>query len=289
MTDFTKLSNKISPYISLTRLNRPIGIYLLLWPTLWVLWIVTEGLPNIKILFIFILGTVLMRSAGCAINDYADRNVDGQVERTKSRPIVSGLLSSKQALITAASLAVLAFVLVLFLNTQTIYMSSVALILAIIYPFMKRYTYLPQLFLGMAFAWATPMVYSALEVDFSPITWLLYLASVVWALGYDTLYAMADRDEDLKIGVKSSAILFGENGLKMVVTFHVVVLLILFLVGQQLHLSYWFYLGLVGAAINVNHQIWVAKNCEPEKCIQAFLQNHYFGMSIFIGLFIHYL
>ena len=289
MSNSIKLKSSLAPYIALTRLNRPIGIYLLLWPTLWALWIAAEGIPDYKVLIIFILGTVLMRSAGCAINDYADRKVDGAVERTKNRPIVAGLISPKQALMTAALLAFVAFLLVLFLNTKTIYLSFGAVILAAIYPFMKRVTYLPQMFLGMAFAWATPMAFAALNVELNQTTWLLYLATVVWAVAYDTLYAIADRDDDLKVGVKSSAILFAEYDLKMVVFFHAIVLICLILVGLQLSLSYWFYLGILGAIINVDHQMWLAKNREPEKCIQAFLSNHYFGMSIFMGLFLHYL
>lgn len=279
----------LAPYIALTRLDRPIGIYLLLWPTLWALWIAAQGIPDLNVLIIFILGTILMRSAGCAINDYADRKIDGKIERTKNRPIVAGLISPKQALLTAVLLALIAFILVLFLNTKTIYLSFGAVILAAIYPFMKRITYLPQVFLGMAFAWATPMAFAALNVELNQITWLLYLATVVWAVAYDTLYAIADREDDLKIGVKSSAILFANNDLKMVVFFHAIVIFCLLIVGLQLSLSLWFYLGLVGAVISVDHQIWLAKNREPKKCIQAFLSNHYFGMSIFIGLFMHYL
>ncbi len=282
-------SSKLNAYIALTRLNRPIGIYLLLWPTLWALWIAAGGFPPWHILLVFILGTVLMRSAGCAINDFADRKVDGLVRRTKLRPLACGHLQAKDALITAAVLSFIAFLLVLFLNRQTIVLSLGAVLLATIYPFMKRYTYLPQVFLGMAFAWATPMAFSALEAPLDQVCWLLYLATVVWAVAYDTLYAMADKEDDIKAGIKSTAILFGENDLKMVVFFHFLTLLILFLVGQQLSMSYWYYLGLAGAAISVDHQVWLAKKKTPEKYIQAFLHNHYFGLSVFIGIFLHYL
>ena len=199
------------PYLQLTRLDRPIGILLLLWPTLMALWIAAEGLPDIKLLLIFTLGVVLMRSAGCAINDFADRDLDGEVWRTENRPLATGVLKPWQAMATFIVLALLAFLLVLQLNTLTIALSLVALVLAFCYPFMKRYTYLPQLVLGMAFGWAIPMAFAAQTGSVPLIAWLLFIGNIIWTTVYDTFYAMADRTDDVKAGIKSTAILFGED------------------------------------------------------------------------------
>jgi len=218
------LKSKFPDFISLTRLNRPIGIYLLLWPTLMALWFAAEGIPPISTLLIFIVGTVLTRSAGCAINDYADRHIDGHVERTKNRPLATGALSPKDALIAAAILMILAFLLVLMTNRLTIMMSFVAVLLASVYPFCKRVTYFPQVVLGAAFAIATPMAYAAIQNNMPLESWILFAAAVIWAVAYDTLYAMADRDDDLKIGVKSTAILFGRHDLLIVGILQLIVL-----------------------------------------------------------------
>ena len=225
------------PYLQLTRLDRPIGILLLLWPTLMALWIAAEGLPDIKLLLIFTLGVVLMRSAGCAINDFADRDLDGDVWRTENRPLATGVLKPWQAMATFIVLAFLAFVLVLQLNTLTIALSLVALVLAFCYPFMKRYTYLPQLVLGMAFGWAIPMAFAAQTGSVPLIAWLLFIGNIIWTTVYDTFYAMADRTDDVKAGIKSTAILFGEDDRLIQGILQGLFVLVMILTGQQLALG----------------------------------------------------
>jgi 4-hydroxybenzoate polyprenyltransferase len=237
---------RLRHYIRLVRLDRPIGILLLLWPALWALWIAGEGYPDWEIVLIFVFGVVLMRSAGCAVNDYADRGIDGQVERTCERPLATGLVTPKEALAVFAVLSLLAFGLVLLLNWQTIMLSFVALALAASYPFMKRITNLPQLVLGMAFGMAVPMAFMAQTEGVSPVGWLLYVATVIWALVYDTEYAMVDRKDDLKIGVKSTAILFGEYDRLMIGLLQATMLGILLLVGVKAGLGHYYYLGLGG-------------------------------------------
>ena len=201
---------RLEQYTLLTRLNRPIGSLLLLWPTLWALWIAAEGWPDPLVLFVFVCGVFLMRSAGCAINDFADRDIDPHVARTSQRPMATGRISTKEALAVFAGLSLTAFILVLFMNQLTIYMSFVGVALAASYPFMKRFHYMPQVHLGAAFGWAAPMAFTAQANEITAITWLIFMATVLWATAYDTMYAMADREDDLKIGVKSTAILFGE-------------------------------------------------------------------------------
>jgi len=279
---------KLPHLVSLTRLNRPIGIYLLLWPTLWALWFAANGVPDAKNLIIFILGTVLTRSAGCAINDYADRKLDAHVERTSDRPLATGALSPKEALIVAAVLMLLAFILVLFTNQLTIMMSFLALVLASVYPFTKRITYWPQAFLGLAFAFAVPMAFAA-QINNVPLTgWLVFLAAVVWAIAYDTLYAIADREFDIEMGMKSTAILFGNQELKFVVLMQLVVLTLLYTVGFLTDRGIFFNIGLIAAIGFVVYQIWISKSRDPVQCTRAFLNNHYMGMTIFIALVFDY-
>ncbi|MDQ7074344.1 MAG: 4-hydroxybenzoate octaprenyltransferase [Gammaproteobacteria bacterium] len=284
----TFLADRLHQYALLVRLHRPIGIYLLLWPTLWALWIAAEGVPDLLVLAVFVGGTVLMRSAGCAINDYADRNVDAHVKRTEQRPIVAGRVSPKEALWVFGVLSLLAFGLVLLLDWNTVLLSFGAVLLTAIYPFAKRYTHLPQVVLGAAFAWAIPMAFMAQTGELTQVTWLLYLATLLWTLAYDTFYAMADREEDLKIGVKSTAILFGEMDRVVVASLQLLTLLTLLLVGSQLELSWYYYLALVlGAGLFV-YQQWMVRERVPQLCIHAFLNNHWFGLLIFIGLVAHY-
>jgi 4-hydroxybenzoate polyprenyltransferase len=279
------LYEKLKLYAELIRLNRPIGIYLLLWPTLWALWFAAEGLPDLKILTIFSLGVFLMRSAGCAINDYADRDFDLHVARTKNRPLTSGKISTKEALGVFTVLVLVAFVLVLQLNINTILLSIVAVLLAASYPFMKRHHYFPQVHLGAAFAWAIPMSYTAISGNIPPIeAWLLFVAALLWTTAYDTQYGMVDIEDDLKIGVKSTAILFGQYDNIIIGVLQLLALILITIVGILAGRDVFFYLSVLIASAFVIHQQWLTKNRTPEKCLQAFLNNNWFGLTIFIGI-----
>tara|TARA_R110001583_G_scaffold69088_1_gene196065 strand:+ start:1159 stop:2094 length:936 start_codon:yes stop_codon:yes gene_type:complete len=275
-------------WIAITRLDKPIGSYLLLWPTLWALWVAAEGVADISNIIIFVIGVFLMRSAGCVINDIADRKVDGYVERTKARPLATGALSTKQASIGFVVLCLLAFVLVLFTNTLTVYLSLAGAALAAIYPFMKRHTHLPQVFLGAAFSWSIPMAFAAQADALPPVVWLLYAANLAWTVAYDTLYAMVDRDCDIKIGVKSTAILFGELDLFMVGLLQVLNLMCLWLAAGQLALSWPFYLALALGALLLAWQLWNVRSRSREDCFREFRRSHWFGFIIWMGLVGHY-
>lgn len=276
---------KLRLYAELIRLNRPIGIYLLLWPTLWALWFASEGLPDIKILMIFMLGVFLMRSAGCAINDYADRDIDLHVARTKDRPITSGKISAKEALGVFAVLVLIAFFLVLQLNLNTILLSIIAVILAASYPFMKRFHHFPQIHLGAAFAWAIPMAYTAITNMPPPLeAWLLFIAALLWTTAYDTQYGMIDREDDLKIGVKSTAILFGEYDNLINGSLQIISLILISWVGLLNHLGIVFYLSILFAAGLIVYQQLLTQDRDPEKCLRAFLNNNWLGMILFIGI-----
>lgn len=276
-------------YLALMRVDRPIGTYLVLWPTLWALWLAAEGLPDWHLLLIFVAGTFLMRSAGCVINDYADRHIDAHVQRTKARPFATGKVSEKEALAVFATLCLLAFVMVLFTNTQTIVLSFAAVGLAACYPFMKRYTHLPQVVLGAAFAWGIPMAFSAQSGELPPSLWLIYIAVLMWTVAYDTFYAMVDREDDLKIGVKSTAILFGDDDRAITTMLQASVIGVLILVGKQFEMSFIYYAGLMVAAGLFVYQQQLIKYRERDKCFQAFLNNHYVGMAVFAGIALHYL
>lgn len=280
---------RLSAYADLIRIRRPIGIFLLLWPALWALWIAGQGTPDWRVVLIFVLGSALMRSAGCAINDYADRHIDGQVERTRARPLATGAVSPREALLVFAVLSLTAFGLVLFLNWPTVAMSFVAILLAALYPFMKRYTHLPQLVLGMAFGWAVPMAFTALTGSVALEGWLLYLATVIWALIYDTEYAMVDREDDIRIGVKSTAILFGRHDRLVIGLLQAAMLSLLLSVGLAAGLGGFYYLGLSLAAASAAHQQNLIRDRERQACFQAFLNNNYFGLSLFLGLLLDYL
>jgi 4-hydroxybenzoate polyprenyltransferase len=284
----SKIRERLHQYYYLTRLDRPIGIFLLLWPTLWALWIASEGRPSLLVLFVFIMGVVLMRSAGCVINDYADRKIDPHVERTRQRPIASGKVKPKEALFVFVVLCLVAFGLVLLMNRFTIYLSIGGVILAAIYPFMKRYTHLPQIVLGMAFAWSIPMAFAAQTGEVHRIAWLIYAVTVVWAVIYDTMYAMADREEDLKIGVKSTAILFGDADKTILLILQVLMFIGLLLLGQKLNLNWLYYVFLVPAAAFAGYQQYLIRNREPVKCFQAFLNNNWLGVMVFFGIVTSY-
>jgi 4-hydroxybenzoate polyprenyltransferase len=280
---------KIDAYERLMRLDKPIGILLLLWPTLWALWIAGEGRPDWLVVWIFFMGTVLMRSAGCVMNDVADRNFDGHVERTRERPLVSGEVSVKEACLLAAGLSLGAFALVLFLNTLTIALSFAALLLAMTYPLTKRFLVTPQAYLGIAFGFGIPMAFAALTDALPPVAWLMLLANIFWALAYDTEYAMVDRDDDLKIGIRSSAIFFGRHDVAAIMVCYTAMLLLLALVGwlQQLHWPY--YLGLVLAAALALYHYRLIRKRERASCFKAFLHNNWLGAAIFAGLLASYL
>jgi|TARA_A100001391_G_scaffold165745_1_gene125693 4-hydroxybenzoate polyprenyltransferase len=276
------------PYIQLMRLDRPIGILLLLWPTLSALWIAAEGLPDITVLVVFILGVILMRSAGCAINDFADREIDGSVWRTQNRPLATGELTARQAIYVFIGMALVAFILVSLLNTLTIWLSLGGVFLAATYPFMKRYTYFPQIYLGMAFGWAIPMAFAAQTNSVPVMAWLLFLANIIWTTMYDTFYAMADREDDLLAGVKSTAVLFGDDDLIIQGMMQVAYIFVMVLIGVQLEMSFIFYLGLCVAGGLFAYQQFLAKDRQPQRCLQAFLNNNWVGLAIFLSLVIHY-
>ena len=282
-------TSRLALYAELIRLDRPIGILLLLWPGLWALWIAGNGEPPWWIVLIFIAGTALMRSAGCAINDYADRDLDGHVQRTRQRPLASGRVTPREALFVAALLALAAFLLVLFLNPKTILMSFIAVTLAALYPFMKRYTHMPQLVLGMAFGWAVPMAFTALQNQVPPVAWVLFAATVVWALIYDTMYAMVDRSDDLKIGIKSTAILFGRHDRVIIALLQRFMLGLLWWAGTLAGRGEWYWLGLAVAALLFLYQQWLIREREAAACFRGFLNNNQVGMALFAGIFLDYL
>ena len=281
--------DKFKQYLLLIRLNRPIGIFLLLWPTLWGLWIASEGFPNTKILVVFLFGVFLMRSAGCILNDIVDKDFDKFVARTQNRPLASDKLSSIEAFIVAISLIFIAFLLVLTTNTLTVQLSFVAIILAGTYPFLKRYTYLPQFFLGLTFGWSIPMAFAATTNSIPKIAWLLLIANILWAVVYDTIYAMIDREDDLKIGIKSTAILFDDADRFIIGLIQSLALIALIVVGQQASLNTIYYFSLIIGGCLFLYQLYLIRNRDPKKCMQAFLNNNWFGLVVFIGLFINYL
>mgnify|MGYP001813080444 FL=1 len=280
---------RLGYYWLLVRADRPIGIYLLLWPALWALWVAAEGIPPWWTLVVFVLGTALMRSAGCAINDYADRDLDGHVARTAQRPLATGLVSPREAVAVFLVLSLLAFALVLTLNARTIAYSFVAVALAASYPFMKRYTHMPQLVLGMAFGWAVPMAFTALQNQTPPVAWVLFAATVTWALIYDTMYAMVDREDDLKIGIKSTAILFGRFDRLVIGLLQLLMLALLWQVGEMAGRGVAYQAALLGGAGLFAYHQWLIRERETGACFRAFLHNHYFGMLVFFGLFADYL
>lgn len=271
-------------FVLLTRLNRPIGTYLLLWPTLGALWLAADGWPAFHLVIIFTLGTWLMRSAGCCINDYADANIDGDVLRTKERAIVTGQMTRREAMYCFIGLCLAAFTLLLFTNLMTILMSLGAVLLTAVYPFMKRYTHLPQVVLGMAFSWGILMTFTAQTGTLPAAAWVLYVANCLWTVAYDTQYAMVDREYDLKIGVKSTAILFGDADRVMIGILHVMYLLALLLAGGQFGLSGWYYLSLLIAAGLLVHQHRLTWHRDVDGCFQAFKNNHWVGLVVFVGM-----
>lgn len=276
-------------YMQLMRMDKPIGIYLLLWPTLWALIMAAQGVPSLLITMVFVAGVVLMRAAGCVINDYADRKVDGAVERTKARPLVSGAVSEGEALQLFGLLIALAFLLVLLLNWQTIALSFVAVGLAFCYPFMKRYTYLPQAFLGAAFGWAIPMGFTAVTESVPAYGWVLFVANLLWTVAYDTMYAMVDRDDDVNIGIKSSAILFGRFDKLIVGALQAVTIALLLIIAGMINAHWPVYIAIAVCAALFAQQQYAIRHRERKACFQAFLDNHYVGLAFAAGLLLEYL
>ncbi|MGF6692276.1 4-hydroxybenzoate polyprenyltransferase [Metapseudomonas resinovorans] len=288
LQSLNRLHPRAMDFIQLTRLDKPIGIYLLLWPTLWALWIAGEGSPSLANLVIFVLGVNLMRAAGCVINDYADRNFDGHVSRTRARPLASGRITPREALVFFVILVAISFVLVLFTNATTIWLSFGGLALAACYPFMKRYTFYPQVVLGAAFSWGMPMAFTAETGELPAAAWLLYIANLLWTVAYDTYYAMTDREDDLKIGVKSTAILFGDADRLIIATLQGLALFCLVLAGNRFELGLCFYLGLLAAAACFAWEFYSTRTRDPQACFKAFLHNHWAGLAIFAGIVADY-
>ena len=286
--ELPRILGGLGDYARLMRLDRPIGIWLLLWPTLWALWISSRGKPNPRIFVIFVVGTVLMRSAGCAINDYADRSFDPHVARTKDRPLAAGRISTLEALLLFAVLSLAALMLALQLNKATLLLAVVGGFLAVTYPFIKRFLPVPQMYLGVTFGLGIPMAFEAQFEQVPQVAWLLLLANVLWVTVYDTIYAMVDRDDDIKIGVRSTAILFGDSDRHIIAVLQLMTLLSLYLVGRMIHMGYWYAMGLSAAAAFFVYQLYLIRARDRESCFRAFLNNNYFGMAVFIGMALEY-
>ena len=275
---------RLALYWQLVRGDRPIGWLLLLWPTWWGLWLAADGMPPLWTLVVFTAGVWLTRSAGCVINDYADRWLDPFVARTQDRPLATGAVRGREALLVFAALMLAAFALVLTLNRLTIILSGVGVLLAASYPYLKRYTYLPQVYLGLAFGWGIPMAFAAIQGEVPAVAWLLYVANILWATGYDTWYAMVDRDDDLRLGAKSTAILFGELDLVAQGVVYALFFAALALVGQRAELGDYYWYGLTVALVLGAWEFWIARDRDRDGCFRAFLHNHWIGAVVFVGL-----
>lgn len=288
LKSFNRLHPRAWDFIQLMRWDRPIGIYLLMWPTLWALWIAGDGMPSIKNLIIFVLGVILMRSAGCAINDFADRGIDGDITRTQGRPIVTGRVTAKEALITFALLVGVSLCLVLMTDKYTVYWSFLAVGLAALYPFTKRYTHYPQVALGAAYSCSILLAFSAEKGSVPSAVWLMYIANLLWTIAYDTYYAMSDREDDLKIGVKSTAVLFGDADRFIILGLQGSALFCLLLAGHSFELGGYFHLGLLGAGACFMWEFIHSRQRDAKSSLEAFLHNHWAGFSILLGIIAHY-
>ena len=280
---------KARAYADLTRLNKPIGIWLLLWPVLWALWLSSAGRPDPHVFIVFVLGTVLTRSAGCAINDFADRNFDGHVKRTKDRPLVTGAVEPFEAIAVCAGLGLIAIGLVLTLNPLAQKLTLVGGLLVVTYPFFKRFFPLPQFYLGAAFTWSVPMAFAAQTGDIPRVAWLMFIAGLLWTMAYDTMYAMVDREDDKKLGIRSSAILFGDADRFVIGCMQLMTLLALWLIGREQKMGSWYGLGLAIAAMFALYHQMLIRERKPEGCFKAFLNNNYFGMAVFVGIALDYI
>lgn len=279
---------RVQHYVALTRFNRPIGTLLLLWPTLVGLWFAADGWPGWHLFLVFTLGTLLTRSAGCILNDLTDQRFDGHVRRTEMRPLVTGKVTRLEALLLAGAILLLAFILVLTTNLDTVLLAIGAVIVTATYPFMKRFTYLPQAILGIAFSWGILMAYTATGKEISIITWLLVISNLLWVVAYDTQYAMVDRDDDLRIGIKSTAILFGDLDRLMIGVLQGSCVITLLLIERHMALSIWFYGGMVGMTSLFIYQLYLIWQRRREDCFDAFLNNHWVGLALFTGVVLHF-
>jgi 4-hydroxybenzoate polyprenyltransferase len=279
---------QLQNYAKLMRLDKPIGILLLMWPTLWALWIAGNGHPDGELFIVFVSGVIIMRSAGCVLNDLVDRNVDPYVERTRTRPIASGAVSPLEALTLFIALAMIALGLAATLNRQAQLLAVVAAALTLVYPFIKRMASVPQIVLGAAFGWGVPMAFAAQTGQTPQLAWLIFGSAVIWAIIYDTFYAMVDREDDKRIGVKSTAILFGDLDLFVIGGLQLLMLAALVFIGDMAQLSAWYYASLAVAALLMIYHQWLARNRDPEGCFHAFVHNHYVGMSVFVGIVLHF-
>ena len=286
---YYRLARRLQEYGRLARFDRPIGTWLLLWPALWALWVAGSGRPGQKILIVFTLGVVVMRAAGCVINDFADRNIDPHVKRTRERPLAARRVSPVEALVVFVVLGAAALWLVTRLNIFTVKLAIIGAALTVSYPFVKRLFPLPQLYLGISFGgWSVPMAFAAQRDSLPRIAWVLYIAAVIWAVVYDTIYAMVDREDDITIGIKSSAILFADMDRLLIATLQAMMLFALVLAGRDMNFGRWYYAGLVVAGVLFLHQQWLIRAREPAACLRAFLNNNYVGMAIFIGVLLQY-
>ena len=283
-----ELVGQLRNYGKLMRIDKPIGIWLLLWPTLWALWLAGEGTPDQGLFIVFVLGVVVMRSAGCVLNDFVDRKIDPYVERTRTRPIASGAVAPLEALLLFVALSLIAVGLATMLNRPAQLLAVVAATLTIAYPFVKRFVSIPQFILGAAFGWAVPMAFAAQTGETKELAWLVFGTAMIWAVIYDTFYAMVDREDDLKVGVKSTAILFGEVDLFVIAGLQLLMLLAFVLIGVRAGMSAWYYASVVIAALLMLYHLWLARDRQPAGCFSAFLHNHHIGMAIFIGIVLHY-
>ncbi|HEX2493572.1 MAG TPA: 4-hydroxybenzoate octaprenyltransferase [Steroidobacter sp.] len=280
---------RVRQYIALTRLDRPIGIWLLLWPVLWGLWLSSNGRPDQHVFVVFVLGVILTRSAGCAINDFADRNFDRHVRRTRNRPLATGQVEPAEAVALCIALGMIALGLALTLNHLTKLLALVGGVLIVTYPFCKRFFPLPQFYLGAAFTWSVPMTFAAQSGHVPRLAWLLFIAGLLWTMSYDTMYAMVDREDDRKLGVRSSAILFGDADRFIIGIMQLMTLFALWLVGRDLKLGFWYGVGLAAAAVFAFYEQVLIRARKPEDCFRAFLNNNYFGMSVFLGIALEHL
>ena len=283
--NLARLCARLDAYERLIRLDRPIGILLLAWPTLWALWLAHRGIPPLAVLWIFVLGTALMRSAGCAMNDWADRDLDAHVKRTRERPLAAGEIHPWEALVVAAVLAACAFGLILRLNALTVWLSFAALAIAIVYPFTKRFFWMPQAWLGIAFGFGIPMAFAALANGVPPLAWALLAANICWTIAYDTEYAMVDRDDDLRLGVRTSAILFGRHDVAAVMACYGLFVAILAVIGVWQHYGAFYYAGVMGAAALALHHFQLIRGRTREGCFRAFRLNNWVGLAVFAGIF----
>ncbi len=282
------LVSQLRNYGKLMRVDKPVGIWLLLWPVLWALWLAGEGHPDQGLFVVFLFGVFIMRSAGCVLNDYVDRKIDPYVERTRTRPLASGAVLPGEALTLFAALSLIAIGLATMLNQPAQMLAIIAAGLTIAYPFIKRYVSIPQFVLGAAFGWAVPMAFAAQLGNTPQLAWLVFGAALIWAVIYDTFYAMVDREDDKKVGVKSTALLFGDVDLFVIAGLQLVMLLALVFIGLRAELGFWYYASVVVAAGMMLYHQWLARDRQPAGCFAAFMHNHYIGMAIFIGIVLHY-